>query len=180
LELEGQPLILRTTHRLEALTDDLIVVTNDRERYKSLDLPARLVPDLRRGEGALMGVYSGLLAARHPHALVVGCDMPFLNLPLLRYLVSLVNDADVIVPRLDGYLEPLHAIYAKTCLPYMADLLNRGRRQIIGFFDQVKVCYVEQELSDLDPHRLSFLNINTPADWLRVQELVAQDVPGTR
>ncbi|MGD8487748.1 MAG: molybdenum cofactor guanylyltransferase [Anaerolineae bacterium] len=179
LELEGQPLIARAAHRLAALSDDLIIVANDREQYEPLALPARLVPDVRRGEGALMGIYSGLLAARHPYALAVACDMPFLNLPLLRYMLSLIDGYDVIIPRLDGYLEPLHAIYAKSCLPHMANLLDQGRRQIIAFFDQVRVRYVEQELGDLDPQQLSFLNVNTPADWARAQSLVAQEAVDT-
>lgn len=179
LELEGRPLIAHTTHRLAALSDDLIIVTNDHERYESLELPARLVPDVRRGVGALMGIYSGLLAARHPQALAVGCDMPFLNLRLLRYMLSLIDGYDAVVPRLDGYLEPLHAIYRKTCLPYMADLLDRGQRQIIAFFDQVRIRYVEQELEELDPRGLSFLNVNTPADWAHVLELIAREPPGS-
>jgi molybdopterin-guanine dinucleotide biosynthesis protein A len=61
----------------------------------------------------------------------------------------------------------------------MANLLDQGRRQIIAFFDQVRVRYVEQELGDLDPQQLSFLNVNTPADWARAQSLVAQEAVDT-
>ena len=89
LGLDGQPLLTRTVHRLAALSDDLIVVTNDPARYESLSLPARLVPDERPGEGSLMGIYSGLKVARHPHALAVACDMPFLNLSLLPIIRSM-------------------------------------------------------------------------------------------
>ena len=84
LELDGQPLIARTVHTLAPLSDDLVVVTNDVERYEGLALPVRYVPDKVRGMGSLMGLYSGLKAAQHSHVLAVACDMPFLNLPLLR------------------------------------------------------------------------------------------------
>ncbi len=173
LPVEGQPLVARTVHQLAALSDDLILVTNNPAPYRPLGLSVRLVPDERPGEGSLMGIYSGLKAARHPYALAVACDMPFLNLSLLRYMLSFVAGYDVIIPRSGDCLEPLHAIYGKTCLPFMAHLLEQGRRQIIAFFPEVRVRYVEEEeIGRFDPQHLSFLNVNTPADWARVQRLL--------
>ena len=172
LEVEGQPLIARAVRKLAALSDDLIVVTNEPTRYEPLALAARFVPDERRGMGSLMGIYSGLKAARHTHALAVACDMPFLSLPLLRFLVPLAEGHEVVIPRLNGLVEPLHAIYGKACLPFMAMLLDQDRRKIIAFFPEVRVRYVEeQELDLFDPLRLSFVNVNTPEDWETVQKL---------
>jgi molybdopterin-guanine dinucleotide biosynthesis protein A len=174
LEVQGQPLVSRTVQKLDALSDDLLVVTSDPARYVHLGLPARLISDERPGVGSLMGIYSGLQVARHTNALAVACDMPFLNLPLLRYMVPLADGHDVVIPRFGGFLEPLHAIYGKSCLPFMAGLLERGRRQIIAFFDQVRVRYVEEsEIERFDPDHLSFVNVNTPGDWERVQALLS-------
>jgi molybdopterin-guanine dinucleotide biosynthesis protein A len=174
LEVHGQALVTRTIQKLTALSDDLLVVTGEPARYAPLGLPARLISDERPGVGSLMGIYSGLRASRHTHALAVACDMPFLNLPLLRYMVPLADGYDVVIPRLGGFLEPLHAIYGKSCLPFMAGLLEQGRRQIVAFFDHVRVRYVEQgEIERFDPHHLSFVNVNTPGDWERVQELLS-------
>jgi molybdopterin-guanine dinucleotide biosynthesis protein A len=175
LLLDGQPLVGRTVHKLSALSDDLLVAANDAARYERLALPARLVPDERPGEGALMGVYSGLKEARYSHALIVACDMPFLNLSLLRYMLPLADGHDVVIPRIGGFMEPLHAIYSKACLPAMARLLDRGRRQIIAFFHEVRVRYVEEgEIDRFDPRHLSFVNVNTPDDWERVQRLLGE------
>ncbi len=174
LEVEGQPLVSRTVHRLAALSDDLLVVSSDPARYAPLGLPAKLISDEQPGVGSLMGIYSGLRMARHTHALAVACDMPFLNLSLLRYMMPLADGHDVVIPRLGGFTEPLHAIYGRSCLPFMAGLLERGQRQIIAFFDQVRVRYVEAgEIERFDPHHLSFVNVNTPGDWERVQELLS-------
>jgi molybdopterin-guanine dinucleotide biosynthesis protein A len=172
LVMDGQPLLARTVQRLAALSDDLIVVANDTPRIEGLDLPARLIPDEKPGIGSLMGIYSGLKVARHPHTLAVACDMPFLNLPLLHYMLPLAAGYDVVIPRIGPWLEPLHAVYSKACLPAMARLLEQGRRQIIAFFDQVQVRYVEEsEIDRFDPKHLSFVNVNTPEDWQRVQGL---------
>ena len=174
LLVEGRPLLARTVDRLAALSDDLVVVTNALERYEDLALPARLVPDEQPGLGALMGVYSGLKEVRHSHALAVACDMPFLNLPLLRYMASLAGEYDVVIPRLDDLLEPLHAIYGRSCLPAMEERLAQGRRRIVGFYGAVRVRYVDRpEIERFDPEHLSFLNVNTPDDWERVRALLA-------
>jgi molybdopterin-guanine dinucleotide biosynthesis protein A len=178
LELNGQSLLARTVHKLAALSDDVVVVTNKPEDYEHLSLEVRFVPDEQPGVGALMGVYSGLKATVHDSALTVGCDMPFLNVPLLRYMLPESASHDVVVPRLGEFLEPLHAIYGKQCLPFMEALLAQGRKQIIAFFDKVRVGYIEaEEIARFDPLHLSFLNVNEPADWQRAQELLIRAEP---
>jgi molybdopterin-guanine dinucleotide biosynthesis protein A len=180
LLLEGQPLLTRMVRDMSCLSDDLVVVTNDPVRYEPLALPARLVPDERPGVGSLMGLYSGLKAGQYPYALVVACDMPFLNPILLRFMLSLADGYDVVVPRVDGFLEPLHAFYGKGCLPAMQRSLGQGRRQIVSFFAQVRVRYVEQtDVDRFDPLHLSFVNINTPEDWARVQDLLRNQRQGS-
>jgi molybdopterin-guanine dinucleotide biosynthesis protein A len=174
LEVEGQPLLARTVQTLATLSDDLAVVTNEAARYQALGLGVRFVPDEKRGMGSLMGIYSGLRVARYGHALAVACDMPFLSLPLLRYMAPLTEGYDVVTPRLNGLVEPLHSIYGKACLPFMAELLDQGRRKITSFFPKVRVRYVEeQELEAFDPSHLSFVNVNTAEDWEMVQRLLS-------
>ena len=178
LTLGGQTLVERAVDRLSCLSDDIAVVANEMARYEALELPARLVSDERPGKGALMGIYSGLKRAYHPHALDIACDMPFLSLPLLHYMLRLVAGNDVVIPRLADGLEPLHAIYSKACLPAMARVLAMGQRRIVAFFDRVRVRYVKaSEVDRFDPRYLSFVNVNTPQDWERVQQLAAEASP---
>lgn len=172
LRLDGQAVIVGIIEKVLRLTDDVIVVTNDPSAYRDLKLAGVLVPDERPGEGSLMGIYSGLRAAIGTHALVVACDMPFLCLPLLQYMATLAAGNDVVVPRVGEWLEPLHAIYSKRCLEPIATLLAEHRRQIVAFYGDVKVRYVEEtEISRFDPHHVSFVNVNTPEEWERVVRL---------
>jgi FdhD protein len=169
LMLNGQPLLARTVQTVAALSDDLIVVTNHPVSHGAAASPARMVPDEVPGVGSLMGLYSGLKACRHPRAIVVACDMPFLSITVLRYMASLADECDAVVPRQGKWFEPLHAVYGRTCLPAIEEALARGQRQIISFFDDVQVRYVDgHELEAVDPRHQSFLNVNTDQDWKRI------------
>jgi len=174
LELEGQSLIDRVLNRLQRLSDDLIIVAKDPTPYAHL--AARLVSDVYPGQGALVGLHAGLQAARHPLALAVACDMPFLDLRLLRYMIVLGRGYDIVVPRIGSYLEPLHALYrVERCLPAIKQALDDGQARVTSFFSHVRVRYVEEhEINLFDPEHLSFFNINTPEDWQRGQELARQ------
>ncbi|HEC33560.1 MAG TPA: molybdenum cofactor guanylyltransferase [Chloroflexi bacterium] len=170
LELGGRTLVARALDVLAQLTDDLIVVTSLLSQL--LPVSARVVTDRYVGAGVLAGVHAGLLAARGELAVVVACDMPFLNLDLLRYLISLAEETDIVAPRWID-VEPLHAVYRPaTCLRPVERALARGERRIVSFYHEVKVRYVEQaEIAHFDPQGLSFFNINTAEDWERARAL---------
>ena len=170
ISVNGHPLIEQVVARLARLSDDVIIVANSRERYDHLGV--RLVGDIYPGKGSLGGIYSGLRAAANAYSLVVACDMPFLDLNLLRYMILLAGGHDVVIPRIGGLLEPLHAIYSKSCQEPIDRLLARGGLKIIDFFSEVRVRYVEEDEVDIfDPQHLSFFNVNTPSDLEEMKKL---------
>ena len=175
LPVGGQPVIQRVLDRVADLSDDLILVTNTPDKYRCCT-NCRLVGDVFPGKGSLGGIYSALTAARHTYCLIVACDLPFLSAPLLRHLISLTPGCDVVVPHISGNLEATHAIYARACLEPIRHRLQRDELRIRGFFDEVRVCVVEQDVAArFDPELRSFLNMNTPSDWERLQRLAATE-----
>lgn len=168
LELGGRPLIEIVLERVWVVAVEVIVVTNTPQRYAHL--AARLVSDIYPGVGVLGGMHGGLMAATCDHALIVGCDMPFLNPSLLAYLASLAPHYDVVVPWVDSLLEPLHAIYSRSCLPLIETEIGAGRWQAFSFYPRARVRYVKRdEIAHFDPELLSLRNINTPEDWQEVE-----------
>lgn len=169
MELDGQTLIGRTLGKLSRLCDELIISANDVELYAHL--PARVIPDVIPGRGALSGIHASLAEMRHERAVVVACDMPFLSLPLLRFMVAVAPGYDVVVPRLGGYYEPLHAVYSASCIAPIEQLLAAGPQRIVGLFERVRVREVTQDQVRLFRAALSFVNVNTPEDWAEAQRL---------
>lgn len=173
LILQGETLVERITRRLAALSDDLILVANAPEPLAGSGV--RQIGDVLPGGGALSGLHAGLTVARYEYALVVACDMPFLNLNLLRHMAGLVSGYAVVVPRWQGELEPLHAFYSRECLPVIEPILAHGGGRIIELYERVSTRYVEpDEIAHFDPEGWSFFNINTPEDWERARELESQ------
>lgn len=162
--LNGRPLIEHVLERTRDLGQaETILIVNQPALYAHLGLPmfADLLPD----KGSLGGIYTAIHHSGTPYTLCVACDMPFLNARLLRYQVSLAPDYDVVVPRVEQYPEGLHAVYSQSCLPAIRSRLAADRLKVIGFYQEVRVRYLdEQEWQRFDPEGLSFRNINTPGE----------------
>ncbi|MCS6843858.1 MAG: molybdenum cofactor guanylyltransferase [Caldilineales bacterium] len=165
---DGETLIGRVVRNLRPLTDDLIVVSNEPDLYAHLDV--RLTGDVYLRMGPLAGLHAGLGVARHPWALAVACDMPLVNHRLVRYMVLLRAGHQAVVPRRGEHVEPLHALYHRSCLPAVEERLEAGDLRMISFYPAVAVRYVEEaEIALFDPEGLTFANANTPEDWERLR-----------
>ena len=170
----GKPLIRRVIEGIKPLTDEIVVVVADAARGEALPLGPkhRVAIDTYPDCGSLGGIFTGLSAARNPWGLVVACDMPFLNRQLFLHLESLREDCDAVVPMPGEYPEPTHALYSKTCLPYIEAKLQARDLKISGFFNDVRVQYVsEAEVRHFDPELHSFFNVNSPEDLARALAL---------
>jgi len=152
----------------------IVVIASEKSLTQFIGYPRfRIVTDTYPGKGPLGGIYTGLAASDSFYNLVVACDMPFLNQALLRYMIQLSASFDLVVPRVGELVEPLHAVYSKSCLAPIEWLLDQGELRVRALFDLVKVRYVEaDEIDSFDPKHLSFFNINTEADLEMAQQLV--------
>ena len=162
-----QLLIDRVIQRLSQVTSETVVVVAEEAKVADLPLPpwVRTTADLYPGSGSLGGILTGISAAQGKYSVVVACDMPFLNVDLLRFMLDLVSEYDAVVPRIKGRPEPLHAVYSRNCLEPIEERLLAGELKIAGFFDEINVGYVEEdEITTFDPYFLSFFNINTQRD----------------
>jgi molybdopterin-guanine dinucleotide biosynthesis protein A len=173
--INNQRLIERTIQRLSPPAQTVLVVTSQ-EQFDIISaslLNVKVVVDLYPGRGALGGIYTGLASADSLYSLVVGCDMPFLNSNLLSYIIEHVKSFDAVVPRVQGMVEPLHAVYSKNCLGPIEKMMQEDRLEISYLFNLVKTRYIgEDELIKFDSQHLSFFNINTVADLRKARRLI--------
>ena len=177
MEFLGEPLILRPIRQLSALASKILVVTNSPGDYGFLKL--ELVSDSIPGMGALGGLYTGLLASKTPLIANVGCDMPFVSLPLLQEELRILMENPslaFVIPRSEYGFEPMHAVYRKNkSLPAIKAALDRGERRMISWHDDVdSPFYLEiEEVRRFDPDGLAFMNLNTPEEFSQAAQIGA-------
>jgi len=169
VEIAGVPLIERALHTMGSIFDHVVIITNTPEEYAYLQVS--MFQDIIKGLGPLGGIYTGLKSIPDPAGFFVACDMPFLNPCLIRHMVAIRGDSDVVVPRISGWVEALHGLYAKRCEGSIERLIHSGTYQIFQFFSAVSVRFVdEDEVRRWDPDLRSFLNINTPEELRRLKQ----------
>src|SRR5262245_46356509 len=142
MRLGGHRLIERVLAALTAAVDEILVVTNSPDLYAFLGVP--MVSDAMPDHGSLGGIYTGLREAPGEAALTVACDMPFVLPDVMRLVAGRAGAGDVVIPRVGGQLETLHALYAKSCLPHIAERLEAGQFKVAGFFDRVRVVEIPE------------------------------------
>ena len=163
IDYQGRPIIAHVIDTLRTLSDDIVVVSNRSDLYAPFG--ARVVPDYEPPCGPLGGIAAGLQAAQRSLAVVVACDMPFLNVTYLRWLIDLAAEYDAVVPQTADEFEPLHSVYRRECHDPIVRRLERGERRVISFFADVRLRPVlEPEWRALDPAGRSLVNLNTPDD----------------
>jgi molybdenum cofactor guanylyltransferase len=164
LTFDGEPLIVHIVRHLKRVFAETVVVAAPEQELPLL--PVALVRDQVAYQGPVSGIYRGLKAATKEVCFVTSCDAPFLDLALISHLLSEISDCDVVVPFWQERFQPLHAVYRRSVAPLLHEQLERGELRPIFLYDKVRTRKVhEDEIRTLDPEGMSFLNMNSPADY---------------
>ena len=167
-------LLEQVISHVEPISKDIIIVTAKERTFAQLanHPKVKIVNDILPGKGSLGGIYTGLIKSESFYNLVVAADMPFLNESLLRYMIKVADGYDFILPHVNTWYEPLHAIYSRNCIDPIKSILEQGKKVIVELFNYVKVRYVDaNEIDQFDPKHLSFFNINTREDLERAKKI---------
>ncbi len=149
--------------RLAPVCSELIVVSNVPRKITREGV--RVVADHYPQCGPLAGMHAGLLAAEAEYSFITACDMPFLNTSAVAFIAAVAAGYHAAIPFIDGYYNPLHAIYHRHCLVWIKAMLAAGDYCILNFYPAISLRQVSgAELRQFDPELKTFCNINTPAD----------------
>ncbi len=164
IQIDGQPIVQRLHDRLKPIFQELIIVTNQPLDYMGID--CHIVTDLFDQRSSLTGIHAALFHATCPHVFLTACDTPFLSIRVVQLLLAHISmNHDVIMPATSAGLEPLCAVYRKSCLHTVQMRIIKKRFKIQNVFRAHRILKVsEKKLRDADPQLRSFFNINTPAD----------------
>ncbi len=153
------------------LFEEIILVARDPKDFTGLDV--MVVTDIIPAQCSLAGLHAGLFYASNPWAYVTAWDFPFPNRAVIEHLMKQTKSgAQVIVPRTYDGLEPLSAMYARTCIPLIEAALEKKIYKIKGFYNKKRVREIgPEQLEKLDPEFKFKFNVNTPEDLARAKEM---------
>ncbi len=175
LEVDGRTMVQRAVDALVAAGVSEIVLVGP----PSGDLPpvAAAVPveqhrDEVEGEGPLRGILAGLAGlaglqgAPSAVAVVVGCDMPYLQPPLLALLARRAVEASrPVLPRHRGQPEGLCSAWPAVAAEGIRARLAAGDRAVVTVAEALDAVYLDpDDYAEADPTGRSFINVNTPDD----------------
>lgn len=166
LRLDGERLVDRAIRRLAVVCDEVLVADRGRGLVSGR-------PSVADGPGA--GPGAGLLGAarQRPSSplLALACDLPAVGRSVLEALVALPGD--LCLPRWQGGIEPLCALYRPPALVALARRMAAGEWAPRGLCDEpgLEISWLEgPALEALGPPAELFANLNRPKDlesWAR-------------
>lgn len=125
-------------------------------------------PDIYPGS-SLGGLHNGLVHAPTDWIFAVACDMPFPDTRLLTPMLAQRDRVAAVVLKTPTGYEPLFALYHKSCLPPLEQLLKEQKFRIHGFFELINVNAIDPAAYVADWEK-SLSNLNTPEDFNQVQQ----------
>ena len=182
LELADKPLIRHVTDAIDLLVDEVVVVTNSRERIlkysQVMAADVQFVVDVCKARSPLIGALTGFGSAHGKYSLLLPFDTPFVSEEVVSLLFELCQGKAAVIPRWpNGYIEPLHAVYqTKLALEAAEDAMTEGKLKLRALIEKLQgVRYISTiAIQQLDPELLTFFNINTPADLNKAMTLIKQ------
>lgn len=170
LPFGDETMLARVARRLGEAVAPIVVVAAAGQEVPPLPESVRVARDRRDDRGPLEGLAVGLgvLRDQADAAFVTTCDVPLLVPALVRKMIDLAarREADVLMPHVDGFDQPLSAVYRTSVLPHVERLLADGQLRPAYLFDAVPTRRVAaDELTGVDPELDSLLNVNRPEDY---------------
>ena len=161
LKFNGDTFIHRT---LLAVADyeEKIISCNDFKAYKDFKNEALLVSDSFKEIGPIGGIYSALKKSSFSHALIVACDMPFLNKDILNYLGNYDFKEDALIPIVNGKIEPLCGIYKKSSVKIIENMIKDKDYKLMNLLKNLNTKYLDIKDNN------NFLNINNPEEYSKL------------
>ena len=169
LPFGGETMLQRVVRLLGEVVHPIVVVAAADQPMPALPPDAIVTRDEREGRGPLEGLRAGLkaLPGDVDAAYVTSCDVPLLQTGFVEQMLDLARGHDVTVMEIDGFTHPLSAVYRRSTLPYIEDLLAHDRLRPVFLFDAVKTRRVSPAEMTSDPELRTLRNLNTPEDYQR-------------
>jgi molybdopterin-guanine dinucleotide biosynthesis protein A len=166
--IDGESIISRIISTFCDLFVEIIIVTNKPKEFQEF-IQYKIVEDQYLKAGPLGGIHAALKASSEDVIFVFAGDMPFLDKEIISDQINEFSKRqhDVLIPEVDQFIEPLHAIYRKSVLNHLERFLLEGKSKAVrDFLSEVNVGYFK--ITKNEKTEIAFANINSPSDLAKI------------
>ncbi|MFC7393343.1 molybdenum cofactor guanylyltransferase [Scopulibacillus cellulosilyticus] len=162
---KNKPMFMFAYESLKKETEKTVIVSRSEliARFQSM-IDDEVISDDPKflGEGPLAGIYTAMVDLLAEWYVVLPCDMPLVNRQFVAYLKNWTQTEEIsqcFVPFVKGFKQPMAAIYHRSCLPDIEQLLNQRQLKMDALLERVNTRIVYPETEGF--HSDLFRNINT-------------------
>jgi molybdopterin-guanine dinucleotide biosynthesis protein A len=162
-----ETMLQRVVRILGDLVSSIVVVAAPNQELPPLPEHVIRTQDEREGRGPLEGIRTGLkaLPTEVDAAYITSCDVPLLVPGFVTEMFDRAEGYEIAVMEIDGFPHPLSAVYRRSVLPEVEDLLAHDRLRPFFLFERVNTRRVKPEEIASDPELRTLRNLNTPEDY---------------
>ena len=162
-----ETMLQRVVRLLADVVSPIVVVAAVDQPLPDLPRQVIITRDEQEARGPLEGLRAGLKALPMDveSAYVTSCDVPLLEPAFVREMLDFASGYDIAVMEIDGFPHPLSAVYRRSVLPPVEDLLAANQLRPVFLFDRVKTRRVRPNEITADPELRTLRNLNTREDY---------------
>jgi molybdenum cofactor guanylyltransferase len=162
-----ETMLQRVVRILDGIVAPIVAVAAADQELPELPPSVIVTRDEREGRGPLEGLRAGLkaLPADADYAYVTSCDVPLLVPGFVHQMLELARDYDAAVMEIGGFAHPLSAVYRRSTLPRIEELLAQERLRPLFLFESVRTRRVHPDEVTADPDLRTLRNLNTREDY---------------
>ena len=168
-----ETMLQRVVRILSGVVSPIVVVAAVGQELPTLADDVIVTRDEREARGPLEGLRAGLKALPDDAdaAYVTSCDVPLLVPGFVTQMIELAQGYDIAVMEIDGFPHPLSAVYRRTTLPHIEELLAHDRLRPVFLFERVSTRRVRPEEITADPNLRTLRNLNPREEYEEARAL---------
>ena len=135
-----------------------------KEKPDSLDKP--FLKDKFDFQAPINGIFSSLEKSNSDWNFIISIDLPLMTSTIIKEIWESGNKSqDVIIPRINNYLQPVCAFYHKRILPQISNQIDKNDLSLHSLINNIRAGYF-----DMDIYSKEFSNMNTQEEYNEINK----------
>ncbi|MFH1653081.1 MAG: molybdenum cofactor guanylyltransferase [Pseudomonadota bacterium] len=167
VKLNEETLLEIILGKLRQIFPKVTIVVKDSAQVTTLKIDH--IVDNHQYPGALAGIATALSTAKAQKIFIVSCDQPLIDHKVIDKILQNAGDEELLLPVVDGFKQPLQALYDKKAYLKLPGDLNAALPDFTCKLITRQM--LRGEFCGIPNFEKSFVNVNTQSDFERVKRI---------